>query len=94
MADYGEAFNRKVSCQSCQVQGQDVSQGTCPLWMADGRSFGDVVYKPRCQQQYEISSSQNQTFASSFDYRQYLIQNADALMKDNSAKASIRLQDW
>ena len=94
MADYGQAFNGKTSCQSCEVQGQDVPHGTCPLWMADGRSFGDVVYKPRCQQQYEISSTQNQEFPSSFDYRLFLIQNAEVLMKENNTKASSRLQDW
>jgi hypothetical protein len=94
MANYGEAFDGKISCQSCQVQGQNVAQGTCPLWMADGRSFGDVVYKPRCQQQYESSAHQTHTFPSSFDYRLYLIQNAKQLMKDNNAKAASRLQNW
>lgn len=94
MANYGDAFNGKMSCQSCQVQGQHVEHGTCPLWMADGRSFGDVVYKPRCQQQYETSVHQTQQFPSSFDYRLYLIQNAEELIKENNAKAASRLQQW
>lgn len=89
MADYGNAFNGKMSCQSCEIQGQNIENGTCPLWMADGRSFGDVVYKPRCQQQYE-----NQQFPSSFDYRLYLIQNAEELMKENNQNAALRLKQW
>ena len=88
MADYGHAFNAKTSCQSCKVQGQDVLHGTCPIWMADGRSFGDFVYKPRCQQQYE------QTFSTNFDYRLHLIQNAETLMKQNTENATTRLQEW
>jgi hypothetical protein len=88
MADYNEAYNVKTSCESCTTQGQGVTYGICPVRMADGRSFGDVVYKPRCQQQYE------KTFETNFDHRLYLIQNAEQLMKENSMNASSRLQQW
>ncbi len=91
MAEYGQAFNPQTSCETCKVQGQDVNHGSCPLWMADGRSFGDVVYKPRCQQQYQ--QYQNE-FATNFDYRLFLIQNAESLMKQNMEKASTRIGDW
>jgi hypothetical protein len=57
--------------------------------MADGRSFGDVVYTSRCEQQYKLQFENK--FTSNFDYRQYLIQNAEALMKQNNKLAQSRL---
>lgn len=87
-----------MSCQSCDAKTtmlnkveNEVSNNTCPVWMADGRSFGDIVYQSRCDQQYK--STQNM-FNSSFDYRQYLIQNAEQLMKENSQVATTKLQNW
>jgi hypothetical protein len=91
MADYSAAYNGNASCFSCDfktTQGQGVTYGSCPVWMADGRSFGDVVYQPRCGQQYE------QKFPTNFDYRLYLIQNAENIMKENTVKATSRLQKW
>jgi hypothetical protein len=88
MADFNIAYSSGASCKSCTKQGQDVVNGSCPLWMADGRSFGDFVYKPRCQQQYP------EQFTNNFDYRLYLIQNAEAIIKENSQVAGSRLQRW
>jgi hypothetical protein len=93
-----------MSCQTCNANGGDnnatmmwnrveneMTDNTCPVWMADGRSFGDIVYQPRCDQQYKSTLNK---FNSSFDYRQYLIQNAEQLMKENSKVATTKLQNW
>lgn len=58
-------------CETCAF--------SCPLKMADGRSFGDNVYASRCEKQYQMQLDKD--IKSSFDYRQYLIENAEALMK-------------
>lgn len=47
----------------------------CPLKMADGRAFTD--YRPRCAIDFEAISK------NSYDYRQYMIQNAEAIMQKN-----------
>lgn len=56
-----------------------------PNFMADGRSFGDIMYKSRCTSQYQPQIDNN--FQSSFEYRQYLIQNAEKIMQENSRVA-------
>ena len=53
----------------------------CPPRMADGRQFTD--YRPICDVNNLIASNNN--LISSYDYRQYLIQNADKLMDINRA---------
>ena len=47
----------------------------CPPLMADGRHFTD--YRPRCDVNYVYPKDQA---ISSYDYRMYLIHNADKLM--------------
>ena len=76
-------------CTSCDATKSSQGSSTCPLWMADGRSFGDVVYTSRCEQQYKLQYEKK--FTSSFDYRQFLIQNAEDLMTQNNKMAQTRL---
>lgn len=79
-------FNQ--SCTSCTKDNQQQGSGevyNCPLLMQDGRSFGDKVYSARCQQQYQVQF--DKSIKSSYEYRQYLINNAEALMKQNSTNA-------
>lgn len=64
-------------CETCSF--------SCPLNMADGRSFGDKVYASRCEKQYQLQF--DKSFKSSFEYRQYLIENAEALMKNDRTNA-------
>lgn len=77
-------------CDTC-TKDKQTGSFTCPLWMSDGRSFGDAVYTSRCEKQYQLQFDKE--FKSSFDYRQFLIENADALMKQNSLNAFRSLQD-
>ena len=74
------------SCHTCS-QGPERSQQNvhCPLLMSDGRSFGDMVYSSRCKQQYQAQIDKD--IKSSYEYRQYLMNNAEILMKQNSAHA-------
>lgn len=51
----------------------------CPPRMSDGRHFTD--YRPSCDLNNLIASNNN--LVSSYDYRQYLIQNSDKLMDIN-----------
>lgn len=60
-------------CETCSF--------SCPVKMSDGRSFGDVVYASRCEKQYQMQFDKN--FKSSFDYRQFLIDNAEKIMKQD-----------
>jgi len=60
-------------CETCSF--------SCPVKMSDGRSFGDAVYTSRCDQQYQMQFDKN--FRSSFDYRQFLIENAEKLIKQD-----------
>ena len=60
-------------CETCSF--------SCPVKMSDGRSFGDTVYTSRCDQQYQMQFDKN--FRSSFDYRQFLIENAEKLIKQD-----------
>lgn len=53
----------------------------CPPRMDDGRHFTD--YRPRCMANFVL----NNESLNSFEYRQYLINNADAIMKKNSIAA-------
>jgi hypothetical protein len=72
-----------TKCDTCSKD----NNGTfsCPLWMSDGRSFGDRVYSSRCEKQYQMQHDKE--FKSSFEYRQFLIENAATLMKQNSVNA-------
>jgi hypothetical protein len=53
--------------------------------MSDGRSFGDTLYGSRCDSQYQLQFDQG--INSSFDYKQFLMQNAESLMQQNAQKA-------
>jgi len=55
--------------------------------MADGRIFTD--YRPRCIANFQMypSNSVDNIAPSSYEYRQYLIQNASELMKKNRQMA-------
>jgi len=54
----------------------------CAPRMADGRNFTD--YRPRCMQAEQPGAP---TQANSYEYRQFLIKNADSLMKSNRQEA-------
>lgn len=72
------------TCTSCK-RNNTTNINSCPLWMQDGRSLGDYRYTPRCEQQYDVVFDDK--LYSSFEYRQYLIQNAERLMKENFQKS-------
>lgn len=62
---------------------------SCPMRMADGRTFTD--YQPRCAR----NDGWQQLFGqqlNSYDLRQYLISNADQLMQANRTVASCGAQ--
>ena len=52
----------------------------CPARMSDGRQFTD--YRPGCEQQGYLEGHN-----SSYEYRQYLIHNAEKLMNQNRTNA-------
>lgn len=57
---------------------------TCPALMSDGRLFTD--YRPRCG---AISGMLDKNM-SSYDYRQYMITNAEQLMQESRGQAISR----
>lgn len=60
------------------------SQGaSCPYRMSDGRNFTD--YRTRCTIDYETKLLN--AFQSSYDQRQFLIQNATKIMHENNRMA-------
>ena len=67
-----------VDCKECEPTPM-VDNKVCPYRMSDGRNFTD--YRTRCTIAYQFKE-QNK-FKSSYDQRQFLIKNADKLMKDN-----------
>ena len=79
------------TCDSCtkgnqEYQSQQVGPVyNCPLLMQDGRSFGDMIYSSRCKTQYQVQI--DRSIKSSYEYRQYLINNAESLIKQNSTNA-------
>jgi hypothetical protein len=58
----------------------------CPFRMSDGRNFTD--YRPMCTIDYQ--NKQKNNFKSSYEERQYFIQNASKMMEqnENNAKTS------
>jgi hypothetical protein len=73
-------------CASCEKPREAVNDdSTCPLRMSDGRSFGDFVYGSRCEKQYQLQFDKG--IESSYDYKQYLMQNAESLMHQNAQRA-------
>ncbi len=76
-----------TKCDTCSNNNKGNNNGSfsCPLKMADGRSFGDRVYASRCEKQYQLQFDKE--FKSSFEYRQFLIENAAILMRQNSVNA-------
>jgi hypothetical protein len=72
------------SCTKCENKNAEVSKknqaANCLLSrMQDGRSFTD--YRPRCTVQYQMKNEANNK--NSYDTRQFLIHNADNMMKVN-----------
>lgn len=65
------------SCLDCE-RSSDNRVFNCPPRMADGRHFTD--YRPRCMSNFIM----NNDSMNSYEYRQYLIHNADNIMKNNS----------
>jgi hypothetical protein len=55
----------------------------CPALMSDGRTFTD--YRPRCMVNDQIKKANQLT--NSYDFRQFLIHNAESLMKANQQYA-------
>lgn len=55
--------------------------------MDDGRHFTD--YRPRCTQQYQDKIADDTPF-NSYEYRMYLINNAEDIIKKNATSAYIR----
>lgn len=81
------------SCTTCKTGDNSIngqSSFVCPLRMSDGRSFGDEIYTNRCEQQYQMQFDKK--FTSNFEYRQFLMQNAEAIMKQNQQAAFTLLQ--
>lgn len=74
-----------TSCKGPKALSSTATHDNCPLRMSDGRSLGDYVYGPRCQHQYKMQF--DNSIASSFDYKHYLIQNAENIMRANAQKA-------
>ena len=71
-----------ASCSSCDKASEN-KFFNCPPKMSDGRHFTD--YRPRCAVNYPTEFKDAPL--SSYDYRQYLIQNAEKLMTANYEKA-------
>jgi hypothetical protein len=56
--------------------------------MNDGRSFGDAVYASRCETQYKpFIGDQLPENASSYEFKQFLVQNAEKIMEQERRKA-------
>jgi hypothetical protein len=67
---------------SCQERvNENNNKYNCPNRLSDGRHFTD--YRPRCFTNYEALAQP----MSSYDYRMYLIQNADEIMKKQREEA-------
>ena len=70
-----------ASCSDCETA-SDNKWNMCPPRMSDGRHFTD--YKPRCA---VFESTVNNNVMNSYDFRQYMIHNAEALMQKNRETA-------
>lgn len=73
-------MNQVKDCVMCDGT-HDNRMTSCPPRMDDGRHFTD--YRPRCVSNFIA----NDDALNSFEYRQYLINNADKIMKNNSVAA-------
>jgi hypothetical protein len=83
------------SCSSCQrpasvqekLPSNEIDQNNqeCPFRMSDGRNFTD--YRPMCTIDYQ--NKQKNNFKSSYEERQYFIQNASKMMQQNENSAKI-----
>lgn len=68
-------------CSECS-RVSDNRHYNCPPKMSDGRHFTD--YRPRCLVNFSFPNDQPM---NSYEYRQYLIQNAEKLMRQNTSMA-------
>ena len=76
-------------CLPCtsSSSGDNANPGLCPI-LHDYRPFTD--YQPRCASVYKMT--QSNSFSSSYDQREWLIHNADPLMKKNAIDAYLSMQ--
>lgn len=73
-------------CQACGIRPTNNDNFSCPARMSDsGRNFTN--YKSRCYTEY--ISECGQQVPSSYDYRQFLIHNANDIISKNAANAYI-----
>lgn len=70
------------SCPHCG-KSKSTTTTNCAPRMADGRIFTD--YRPRCTVQYALTNKEGN--AGSYALRQFMIKNADNLMKNNQSFA-------
>lgn len=70
-----------MSCSECERE-SDNKHFQCPPKMADGRAFTD--YKPRCS---VLSSMLQNRQMNTYELRQYMINNAEALMNQSRSAA-------
>lgn len=69
-------------CESCEPSNNKFFG--CPPLMSDGRHFTD--YRPRCNIIHDMVKREDKNM-SSYEYRQYLISNADSIMEKNRSTA-------
>jgi hypothetical protein len=74
------------SCSACTQGGDNANPNKCPI-KSDYNPFTD--YRPRCAAVYQ--QTKDNKFASSYDTREYLIHNADELIKQNAQNAYIKM---
>jgi hypothetical protein len=75
-------MSANATCKDC------ATENGCPLWMNDGRSFGDIVYASRCETQYRpFIGDHLPDNASSYEFKQFLVQNAEKIMQQERRKA-------
>lgn len=67
-------------CTDCSSRPSDAQNFSCPPKMADGRHFTD--YRPRCFANF------TETNMNSYQYRQYMINNAESIISNNKSVAS------
>lgn len=68
-------------CTECS-RASDNKKYNCPPKMSDGRHYTD--YRPRCLTNFVFPNDQPM---NSYEYRQYLIHNADTIMMENQKGA-------
>ena len=75
-----------IPCTSSSSGGNNALPGQCPI-LHDYRPFTD--YKPRCAAVYKMT--QSNWFHSSYDQREWLIHNANDLIRKNAVDAYVSM---